>query len=71
MKIVYKKPQQDVEVINVKGKILLYKNKIHFTILNKVKVNKFDGSYCIIDRELTYINDNQQLMGVKKEIILN
>jgi len=71
LKIVYKKPQQDVEVINVKGKILLYKNKIHFTILNKVKVNKLDGSYCIIDRELTYINDNQQLMGVKKEIILN
>ena len=59
MKIVYKKPQQDVEVINVKGKILLYKNKIHFTILNKVKVNKLDGSYCIIDRELTYIIDNQ------------
>jgi len=50
---------------------IVYKNKIHFTILNKVKVNKFDGSYCIIDRELTYINDNQQLMGVKKEIILN
>ena len=50
---------------------IVYKNKIHFTILNKVKVNKLDGSYCIIDRELTYINDNQQLMGVKKEIILN
>ena len=62
------------ELIIVLFKILFnffinVKSKIHFTIFDGVKVNKFEGSFYIIDKELTYINNNKILLEFSLENI--
>ena len=55
----------------MKGNVLLYKNNILFELNNRYEVSKFSGKYRLLSKELVYIVDNEEVMGVVKEVCLN
>ena len=67
--IINKKPQQDVEVKNVKVRDLIYKNPIHIFFKLTVYIGKGGQKTNFAFNSISYTYDNQLFMlGVKNNI---